>query len=188
MEQAVKNLNDVLGLGLNPQNLTVGQLLLRALIICFVMYVMIRLAGRRFMAQKNSFDVLLAFLMASLISRAINGSTNFWGTVALGLVLAVAYRLIAALACKFHGFGKLLKDEPVVLVADGALKKSAMNRHHVSEHDLHEDLRLAGNIDDLKEVKMACLERSGEISVQRQPQIFKIEIKDGVQTIHLLIE
>ena len=63
-----------------------------------------------------------------------------------------------------------------------------MSRHHVSEHDLHEDLRLAGNIDDLKEVKMACLERSGEISVQRQPQIFKIDVKDGVQTIHLLIE
>ncbi len=59
-----------------------------------------------------------------------------------------------------------------------------MNRHHVSEHDLHEDLRLAGNIDDLKEVKIAYLERSGEISVQRQPQIFKIEVKDGVQTIH----
>ena len=63
-----------------------------------------------------------------------------------------------------------------------------VNRHHVSEHDLHEDLRLAGNIDDLKEVKIAYLERSGEISVQRQPQIFKIEVKDGVQTIHLLIE
>ncbi len=35
---------------------------------------------------------------------------------------------------------------------------------------------------------MAYLERSGEISVQRQPQIFKIDVKDGVQTIHLLIE
>ena len=188
MESAVKNLNEVLGLGLNPQDLSFGQLLLRALIICFVMYVMIRLAGRRFFAQKNSFDVLLAFLMASLISRAINGSTNFWGTVALGLVIAAAYRLIAWLGCRFHGFGKLLKDKPIVLVAHGTLMESAMSRHHVSEHDLHEDLRLAGNIDDLKEVKMAYLERSGEISVQRQPRIFKIDVKDGVQTIHLLIE
>ncbi|HEY1718038.1 MAG TPA: YetF domain-containing protein [Verrucomicrobiae bacterium] len=188
MRQAIEKLDEILGLRLSPQDLSLGQLLLRALIICLVMYVMIRLAGRRFFAQKNSFDVLLAFLMASLISRAINGSTNFWGTIALGLVLAVAYRLMAALACKFHGFGKLLKGEPVVLIANGVLRKNAMNHHHVSEHDLHEDLRLAGNIDDLKEVKTARLERSGEISVQRQPQIFKIEIKDGVQTIHLLIE
>ena len=164
------------------------QLFCRAVIVCFVMYVMIRLAGRRFLAQKNPFDVLLAFLMASLISRAINGSANFWGTVILGLTMAVTYRLLAWLACKSHGFGKLIKGEPEILVTDGVMQQTAMNRHHVSSHDLHEDLRLAGNIDDLKGVKRAQLERSGEISVQRKPQIFDIHVKKGVQTIHLLIE
>ncbi|HEY3932739.1 MAG TPA: YetF domain-containing protein [Verrucomicrobiae bacterium] len=188
MAQMIKNLNAALGLGLNPQDLSLGQLLLRALIICLVMYAMIRLAGRRFFAQKNSFDVLLAFLMASLVSRAINGSTNFWGTVTLGLVVAAVYRFIAWLGCRFHRFGKLLKGEPIKLVDNGALQKSAMDRHRISEHDLHEDMRLAGNIDDLKEVKIAQLERSGEISVQRQPQIFDIHVENGVQTIHLLIE
>ena len=48
MEQLAENLNRILGLGFSPQDLTLGQLLLRALIVCFVMYVMIRLAGRRF--------------------------------------------------------------------------------------------------------------------------------------------
>jgi uncharacterized membrane protein YcaP (DUF421 family) len=47
---------------------------------------------------------------------------KFLGTVALGLALAIAYRIVAALACKFHGFGKLLKDEAIVLVADGISK------------------------------------------------------------------
>ena len=188
MEQIKKNVDTALGLGLNPQDLSLGQLLLRALIICFVMYVMIRLAGRRFFAQKNSFDVLLAFLMASLVSRAINGSTNFWGTVALGLIIAAVYRLIAWLGCKSHRLGKLLKGEPITLVHNGTIQKISMDRHCISEHDLHEDMRLAGNIDNLKEVKVAQLERSGEISVQRQPQIFEIRVESGVQTIHLLIE
>jgi uncharacterized membrane protein YcaP (DUF421 family) len=188
MDRAFTNLNELLGLGLNPPELSLGQLLLRALMVCFVMYVMIRLAGRRFLAQKNPFDVLLAFLMASLISRAINGSTNFWGTIALGLTIATAYRLLAWLACKFHCFGKLLKGEPKILAADGRLQREAMDRHHVSEHDLHEDFRLTANIDDLKQVKIARLERSGEISVQRQPQIIAIHVEKGVQTIHLLIE
>jgi uncharacterized membrane protein YcaP (DUF421 family) len=188
MGQAIEKLDEVLGLRLSPQDLSLGQLLLRAFIICFVMYVMIRLAGRRFFAQKNSFDALLAFLMASLVSRAINGSTAFWGTLMLGLIIAAAYRLLAWLACKFHRFGKWLKGEAKTLVIDGALQQTAMDRHHVSKHDLHEDLRLAGNIDDVKEVKLARLERSGEISVQRKPQIFEIRVEKGVQTIHLLIE
>src|ERR1700712_1785064 len=139
MVTLTNNLDSVLGLGLNPQDLTLGELLLRALIVCVVMYGMIRVAGRRFMAQKNPFDVLLAFLMASLISRAINGSTAFWGTIVLGLILAAAYRLIAYLACKYHKFGKWLKGEPETLVSEGKLNHTSLNRHHVSQHDLHED-------------------------------------------------
>ena len=49
--------------------------------------------------------------MASLVSRAINGSTAFWGTIMLGLTIAAAYRLLAWLACKFHRFGKWLKGD-----------------------------------------------------------------------------
>jgi hypothetical protein len=45
MERTIKNLNEILGPGLNPQDLSFGQLLLRALIIGFVMNVLVRLAG-----------------------------------------------------------------------------------------------------------------------------------------------
>src|ERR1700712_5387992 len=115
MDKAILNLDAILGLKLNPQDLGLDQILLRAFIVCIVMYGMIRLAGRRFLAQKNSFDVMLAFLMASLMSRAINGATAFWGTILLGLIIAVAYRLLAWLACKFHGFGEFLKGKPEIL-------------------------------------------------------------------------
>jgi hypothetical protein len=39
---------------------------------------------------ENPFDVLLAFLIASLISRAIYSPTAFWGTIVLGLPIATA--------------------------------------------------------------------------------------------------
>jgi hypothetical protein len=45
MERTIKNLNEILGPGLNPQDLSFGQLLLQALIVGFVIYVMVRLAG-----------------------------------------------------------------------------------------------------------------------------------------------
>jgi uncharacterized membrane protein YcaP (DUF421 family) len=128
-------------------------------------------------------------------------SLKLWKRRIGGIADAMAFPLlnfrselcITWLGCRFHCVGKLLKGEPVKLVDKGALQKSAMDRHSISEHDisehdLHEDIRLAGNIDDLKEVKIAQLERSGEISVQRQPQIFDIHIENDVQTIHLLVE
>ncbi len=41
-------------------------------------------------------------------------------------------------------------------------------RHHISENDLREDLRLKDGVADLKGVKLAQLERNGAISVQRE--------------------
>jgi hypothetical protein len=46
-------------------------------------------AWREVSGRKNHFDVLLAFLIASLISRAIYSLTAFWGTIVLGLTIAV---------------------------------------------------------------------------------------------------
>jgi uncharacterized membrane protein YcaP (DUF421 family) len=188
MEILKHQLSPALGIGTAPQDFTVAQLCFRALIVCGVMYAMIRIAGRRFMAQKNAWDVLLAFVMASLLARAINGSTTFWENLVLGLVIAFVYRLIAWLACEFEGFGRLLKGQPVLLVSEGIVKTEALKKHHVSPHDLQEDLRLAGGVESSEAVQIARLERSGDISVIRKPQIVNIKVEDGIKTIVLRIQ
>jgi uncharacterized membrane protein YcaP (DUF421 family) len=43
-----------------------------------------------------------------------------------------------------------------------------MRRNHISEHDLQEDLRLEAKTDDLSKIKIARVERSGEISFIKQ--------------------
>jgi uncharacterized membrane protein YcaP (DUF421 family) len=40
----------------------------------------------------------------------------------------------------------------------------ALNSKLVSQHDFEEDLRLDGNTDDVGTIKLARLERSGDIS------------------------
>jgi len=39
-----------------------------------------------------------------------------------------------------------------------------MNRNHISPHDLEEDLRLDAHTEDLSTVRVARVERSGDIS------------------------
>src|ERR1700761_1596903 len=109
MKTILLTLHDWMGLGVDPQELTLLQLVLRAVVVFATMYFMIRIAGRRFMAQKNVFDVVLAFLIASMLARAINGSASFWANIGLGFLIAAAYRTIAWLACEFPSFGTILK-------------------------------------------------------------------------------
>jgi uncharacterized membrane protein YcaP (DUF421 family) len=188
MNMLEQHLHDWMGLGVEAKDLTLLQLVLRAVVVFVTMYFMIRIAGRRFMAQKNVFDVVLAFLIASMLARAINGSASFGPNIGLGFIIAIAYRAIAWLACEIPFFGSLLKGKAVEIIVNGEIKIDPLKRHHVSRHDLEEDLRLAGNVGDPTAVKLARLERSGDISVERKPQVFNLKVENGVQIIELRIQ
>jgi uncharacterized membrane protein YcaP (DUF421 family) len=52
----------------------------------------------------------------------------------------------------------------VVLVENGKLQRRIMRLNHISEHDLEEDMRLDAGTEDLSKIKVARVERSGDIS------------------------
>ncbi len=63
-----------------------------------------------------------------------------------------------------HGFGILVKGKPDTIVRHGECDFEMMRRNHVSTHDLEEDMRLDAHTDDLSKIRLARVERSGDIS------------------------
>jgi uncharacterized membrane protein YcaP (DUF421 family) len=154
----------LLGLTVEPRNLTFIQISLRGIIVFLATLAMVRLGHKRSLSHKTPFDAVLLVILASVLSRAINGSAAFFATIGGGLVLVLLHRLFAYLAFCSHGFGILVKGRPDIIVRDGECDFEMMRRNHVSTHDLEEDMRLNGNLDDLSKVRLARIERSGDIS------------------------
>jgi uncharacterized membrane protein YcaP (DUF421 family) len=154
----------LLGLGARPEELTFIQISLRGVIVMIAALTMIRLGSKRSLAEKTVFDAVLIVILASVLSRVINGSAPFFPTLGGGFVFVLLHRSLAWLACRSHAFGILIKDEPHVIVEDGNVKWTAMNRYHISRHDLEEDLRLSAHTDNLSKIRIARIERSGDIS------------------------
>jgi uncharacterized membrane protein YcaP (DUF421 family) len=63
-----------------------------------------------------------------------------------------------------YGFGILVKGKRDVIVRDGESDYATMRRNHVSVHDLEEDMRLNAHSDDVSGIRVARVERSGDIS------------------------
>jgi uncharacterized membrane protein YcaP (DUF421 family) len=61
-------------------------------------------------------------------------------------------------------FGILIKGRPEIIVENGDLIPSTMLRNNISTHDLQEDLRLDAQLDELSKIRVARVERSGDIS------------------------
>ena len=164
MDAFWNGLSALLGLGVEPKNLTFLQISIRGIIVLLTTLVMLRLGHKRSLARKTAFDAVLLVILASVLSRAINGSAAFFATIGGGFVIVFLHRLLALAAYYSHSLGLLLKGAPEVIVENGNMIRAVMRRNHVSEHDLEEDLRLDANCDSLEEVRLARIERSGDIS------------------------
>ena len=164
LEEIWNKLQPILGLGEEPKNLGVSQLLLRGTIVFVATLIIVRVAKKRFMANRTAFDYVLGIILASMLARTINGSAPFFGTIFLAFYIVLLHRLLATLAYHSDKFGCLIKGHDTVLVTNGRQDREAMKAHRISEKDLLEDLRLQAKIDDLSKIKHARLERNGQIS------------------------
>jgi uncharacterized membrane protein YcaP (DUF421 family) len=154
----------LLGLGLEPKGLTFVQMSLRGVSIFLLTLVMVRLSSKRSLAEKTAFDAVLLVILASVLSRAINGSAGFFTSIGCSFVLVFLHRFFAWIACRSHAFGKIIKGCPAIIIENGQLQPEAMRRDLISKHDLEEDLRLNARTEDVSKIRIARVERSGDIS------------------------
>jgi uncharacterized membrane protein YcaP (DUF421 family) len=154
----------LLGLGLEAKELTSLQVSVRGIVVFIAILIMVRISSKRSLAEKTAFDAALIVIIASVLSRAINGSAPFVPTLVVGFVLVFLHRLLALGAYASHTFGVLVKGKPIVIVENGRVDRRNMRANHITQHDLEEDMRLDAETDDLTRIKVARVERSGDIS------------------------
>lgn len=178
-------------LGIGCEELNVGHMALRAVVVYIAAIAMIRLSGKRLLGRASAFDVVLAIIIGSVVSRAITGSSPFFPTLAAGIVLIWLHWLFAAIAFRSRWFGFFVKGRPIVIVRDGEILWDAMRRSHLSENDLLTALRTQASLADLSGVAEARLERSGDISViasDPEPRVLDVDAAEGVQTVRIRLE
>lgn len=157
-------LQTLLGIGVQPNDLTFLQVSIRGVVVFIAALIMVRLSSKRSLAEKTAFDAVLIVVIGSMLARVINGSEAFFPTLGTGFILVLLHRLLDVAAYYSHTFGFLVKGTPVVLVQNGRLERENMFWNHISKHDLEEDMRLDAKTEDLSKIKTARLERSGDIS------------------------
>ena len=160
-------LQTLLGISVQPKDLTFLQVSIRGVVVFIAALIMVRLSSKRSLAEKTAFDAVLIVIIGSMLARVINGSEAFFPTLGTGFVLVLLHRLFGVAAYYSHAFGFLVKGTPTVLVQNGRLGRKNMFWNHISKHDLEEDMRLDANSEDLAKIRTARLERSGEISFIR---------------------
>ena len=169
--------------------LALHQIAARAIVVYLGGLIVVRIGKSRLISRTTSLDVILGFILGSLLSRGITGHASLSGTMMASAVIVAVHWVLTAIACRSHWFGTVFKGNSELVVENGKVLRTPMKHSHISEHDLIEQLRLRG-VDDLQQVRAAFKERNGEISVLRQdsqPQVIDVRVENGVQTVRIAL-
>ena len=190
MDSLFAGLEHAFGLHAEPKDFTIQQVILRAVVTYLVGLAILRLGRSRFLARESAFDVVLAFILGSVLSRAINGTSPFLLSIGASALLVGIHQLFAWLSYRSQRFERLIDGLPDPVVTEGRILESASRRHLLSEANIRATLRHKAQTDDLSRIAVAMVEVNGEISfIPRHPppRIVEIRVEDGVQVVRLEI-
>ncbi len=148
-----------------PPGLFVLSAAARTAIVVLALFLMLRVFGRRDVGEMNLVDIITILLVGNAVQNAMTyGSGSLSVGIASALVLLLLDRGIGMLINRFPKLDKAMFGEPVIIYADGALYRAAMDREGVEYEELMTTVREQG-LSDLEHVHLAVLEKNGEISI-----------------------
>src|ERR687894_57870 len=139
---------------------------LRALGCYLLLLLIVRLSGKRGLAQVTIFDLVLLLLISQAVGQALIGNDSSLTTAAvITVTLVVINRVNDAAAHRWADMSHVLEDAPLVLIENGHVHEDRMARMKIRLDDVLETARMDEGVERLDQVKHAVLERSGAISV-----------------------
>ncbi len=137
---------------------------LRGTVVYFVLFILLRLAGRRELGSLGPADLLILLLIADASGNAMTGGSNSLtdGLLVAATIVAWGY-IIDWLMYRFPLLNRLATARKVCVVRDGELQWHNMRREYVTREEIMSEMRLAG-IESLDEVRVAYIEPNGKLS------------------------
>ena len=143
----------------------VAEKAIRTVAVYLGILLLLRLAGKRDLAQLNSFDFVVLLLLSNVVQNAVIGNDNSLAGGVLGAVILVGGNSLLVRLVRANDLAvRLFEGTPTVLVRNGDLDHSVLRRMGLREDDVIQALRHQG-ANDTEEVRAAVLQPGGSIVV-----------------------
>src|SRR5690348_4031488 len=135
--------------------------IIRPIIVYVFLVVLLRVFGKRELAQLNPFDLVVLLSLSNTVQNAIIGDDN---SVSGGLIGAFTLLFVNYLVIRFlfkhRRLDQVIEGKPTVLVREGKIDKTACAKELITVSELQTVIRRQG-FEGLHEVQTCVLEPGG---------------------------
>jgi uncharacterized membrane protein YcaP (DUF421 family) len=141
------------------------DLVIRAAVIFFFIFLVTRVAGKRELSAMEPFDLILLVVIGDLVQQGIMQSDySVTGALLVISTITILTVVLAYVNYRLRFLRSVLEGEPVVLVDNGRVIERNMRRERITMEDLEAEGRQQ-QVTDIEKMRWAVLETSGRISI-----------------------
>ena len=144
------------------------DIVLRASAMFAVLYLLLRLLGKREIGQLTPFELVVIVVMGDLIQQGVTHNDFSITGASLAIATFAFWGVVLSwLTYLSPRMERLLDGVPQVIIRDGTLLEANLRRDRITRAEVEAEMRLAG-IAHMQEVAWAILETQGKISFIRR--------------------
>jgi uncharacterized membrane protein YcaP (DUF421 family) len=143
---------------------------IRTIAVYLAVLILLRLAGKRELAQLNTFDLVVMLLLSNVVQNAIIGPDNSVTGALVGAVTLLGVNsLVARTAASWPRLNRLLEGTPTIIARDGRYDLAVMRRLGLRKADVAVAIRKQGG-DRVADTAEVTLEPGGILLVRLRPE------------------
>jgi len=146
--------------------LPVLEKLLRPIIVYLLLVALLRLFGKRELAQLNPFDLVVLLSLSNTVQNAIIGDDNSvtGGVIGAFALLGINW-LVASLLYRMPRLNRALQGRATVLVRDGKIDQAAVRREAMTHEEMMDVIHRQG-FEHLSQIRRCILEPNGTFYIE----------------------
>lgn len=142
-----------------------GELMLRAAIVYFFVFALLRVAGKKHVGEMAPFDLVVLLILSESVQNALIGDDrSITGGLVASATLVGISALVGYASWRNKTVANLFEGRPRILVRNGHVLKHVLAREQITRAELLEALRREG-CTSVTRVRYAVLENDGDITV-----------------------
>jgi uncharacterized membrane protein YcaP (DUF421 family) len=144
------------------------DIVIRALVTYVFVWLIMRVAGKRSLAEITTFDFVLLLIISETTQNALTDRDNSMTAAALLILTMVGLDVALSLVERHWPHAEtVIEGTPLVIVDNGEVIKDRTWKSRVGDGDILSAARQQG-LERLDQIKYAVLERNGAITVVKK--------------------
>ncbi len=161
--------------------------IIRPILIYAFLVVLLRIFGKRELAQLNPFDLVVLLSLSNTVQNAIIGEDNSVAGGMIGaLTLLVTNYIVVRFLFRHRRLDQMLEGKPAVLIKEGHVSKKELARELITTAELQSVIRRQG-FDGIHDVESCILEPGGAFSIKaKTPPVDVVRHEELLQRLDAL--